>query len=69
MSYVQSTVHKMVMNMLYDNIMKRDEYPKVGRPTMKCSECAFYKEQCIPQPDVVGCFKGWTLMKSKVIKC
>ena len=60
MSYMPSIVHKMVMNMLYDNIRKRDEYPTIGRPTMQCSECAFYNRQCFPQPDTVGCFKGWS---------
>lgn len=54
-----SNIDKKMINIIYENIVKKGEFPKMGSPETRCEKCMFYGIACIPLPEYVGCYHGW----------
>lgn len=54
-----SNTDKKMIEMIFENIMLKGEFPKFGSPTTKCSKCIFHEIVCYPSSTCVGCFNGW----------
>ena len=48
-----------MIEIIFNNIMLKDEFPKFGSPETRCDKCMFYNVVCWPAPRYVGCFHGW----------
>ena len=54
-----SNAKKRIIEVIYEKIMTKGEYPDFGVPTLKCSECMFHEIVCYPPTICKGCFQGW----------
>ena len=54
-----NNIDKKMIEVVFENIMLNDEFPKFGSPETECSKCMFYNIVCLPSSARVGCYHGW----------
>lgn len=57
-------VDEIILRNMFEDMLKGN-FPKIGTPTTRCSECTFYGVTCTPSPEYCGCYSGWTIEKNK----
>jgi len=56
---MMSSVDKKMIEIIFSNIMLKDEFPNFGSPETMCNKCMFHEIVCWPAPGYIGCFHGW----------
>ena len=56
---MMNSIDKKMIEMTFENIMTKGEFPKFGSPETECNKCMFYRIACCPPSYCVGCFSGW----------
>ena len=56
---MMSNSDKKMIEVIYEDIMTKAEFPKFGSPETNCNTCMFYNVVCYPSSNCVGCYHGW----------
>ena len=58
---MMGNTEKKMIEVIYENIMTKAEFPKFGSPEIHCNKCMFCGITCHPSADYVGCLHGWKI--------